>query len=217
MFEDQGVAGAVVDDQRILLRVCNHKHDRMVRTLIRTLYTQGHILRPEQQVRFSALCVKTDVTIVQALEAFQEISSQCIKGKTLVRDAHVESSYRVFLQAMNILADYVARGLEAASKALHDGHIGDDQDDGHRVRMWAASCWKLVVPLSATDRRWPVITPSVVLRIVSSADALSDRASQAFLAELGGRIDQRMLHRWIDLRSEHHPVATGHHTTNRAS
>lgn len=212
MFEDQGSTGQAVEDPRILLRIRNHKHDRMVRTLIRTLYTHGHILRPEQQARFSALCVKTDTTIVEALEAFQDVDSQCIKGKTLVRDAHVESSYRVFLQGLNILADYIARGLEAAEYVLRDGQIDDDHDDGRRVRMWAASAWKLVEPLTATDSRWPVVTPSVVLRIVSAVDALSDRADQALLVEFGGRINRRTLHRWLDFSNEHKPVAPSHHT-----
>jgi hypothetical protein len=210
MYEDQGAAGpltAAAPPGQPMLAVRHHKHDRMVRTFIRALFTHGHILRPEQQARFGLLCLKTDVTIEQALEAFRGVDGQFIRGKTLVRDSHVESSYRVFLQGLNILAEYIARGLESAVSRVRDGRLDDDQDDGRRVRIWASSCWKLVSSLAATDRRWQVVTPSMVLRIVSAADALSDRAGQPLLTELGGHIDRRVLHRWLDFRLGHNPVA----------
>lgn len=173
-----------------------HKHDRMVRNLVRALYSDGHILKPDQARRFATLCVKTDLSLQAAVRAFNDIHGQQIRGKTLIRDGRVESSYRVFLQAMNILADYIMRGLEAGRDVSTD-HLEDDAN--RQIYMWTVASWRLVVDLMVVDCRWQVITPTTVRRIVAAVDALTARASQRQLAEWG-RIDQRTLHRWSDFR-----------------
>lgn len=172
---------------------------RAVRTLVRALFTDGHILRDEQQQRFALLCVETDVTIPEALAQIADLRGPGIYGKTAVRTDHVESAYRLYIQAINILADYVARGLEAGIR---------DHNGERAITLWAASALSLVEHIRRVDRRWPAISNSTVRRVVSATEVMLDRSGSNEHARL--TIDRRLLHRWLG-HSDTEAQPRGHH------
>ncbi len=159
---------------------------RAIRTLVRAMFTDGHILKSDQQDRFALLCVPTDISIPDALQQIRDLHGPGIYGKTAVRTDHVESSYRLYVQAINILADYVAHGLE----------LGNCDQSGERaIAMWAASALSLVDHVMETDRRWTAVSHSTVIRVVSAAEVMLDRGGLLEHTEL--TTDRRQLHRWL--------------------
>jgi hypothetical protein len=171
---------------------------RAVRTLVRALFTDGHILRDEQQQRFALLCVATDESIPEALAQIRELRGPGIFGKTAVRTDHIESAYRLYVQAINILADYVARGLE----------LGIRDNSGDRaVTLWATSALSLVEHIRLTDRRWPAISNSTVRRVVSATEVMLDRGCPNGHTQLA--TDRRQLHSWLGHSDE--AKTRGHH------